>query len=75
MPAEYGSSTYDRQVAVLVHAACQVLDDMGVNGLSTCEATKAQLRVAFEPFRDETEHGVMDYPLDWAEQIVAQIGK
>lgn len=75
MPAEYASSAYDQQIAHLVRAAAQVLDDMGVNGLSTCEMTKAQLRVAFEPFRDETEHGVMDYPLDWAEQVVAQIGK
>ncbi len=61
------------EIGALVAAACQILDDMGVNGLSTCEATKAQLRVAFEPFRDETEHGVMDYPLDWAESILAKL--
>ena len=73
MPAEYGSSAYDRQVAALVRAACHVLACMGANGLSTCEVAKAQLRVAFEPFRDETEHGVMDYPLDWAESILAKL--
>ena len=34
----------------LVDAAWQVLDDMGKDGLSCCGASKAQLRVAFEPF-------------------------
>ena len=48
------------QVSVLADAVWRVLDDMGEFGLSTCLATKASLRVAFEPFREQATEGDKD---------------
>lgn len=45
----------------LISAVWQVLDDFGRDGKSVCAATKAQLRVAFEPFWTESEWGEMRY--------------
>jgi len=40
----------DQQVADLVGAMGQVLDDMGMAGTSVSEYTKAKARIAIEPF-------------------------
>lgn len=53
----------------LLDAVWQVLDDFGEKGLSVCPAAKAQLRVAFEPFRTDDEP--VDYDLEEARRIVA----
>lgn len=42
----------DPHLAALVEAVWQVLDDMDQSGTCCCLAAKAQLRVAFEPYRD-----------------------
>lgn len=66
-----GQQFSDASIQDLVNAAWQVLDDMGTKGRSICEATKAQLRVAFEPFKikdgDELE---LDMPFDEAKAIL-----
>jgi hypothetical protein len=38
------------QIEQLANAACQVLDDMGADGLACCGLAKAALRIAIEPF-------------------------
>ena len=43
------------EVEALAEAMWQLLDDLGRGGQSVCLATKAQARVAFEPFRDKSE--------------------
>jgi hypothetical protein len=40
----------EKNIRNLEGAVWQVLDDMGEHGTSCCEAAKAQLRIAFEPF-------------------------
>lgn len=46
--------TKQEEIAIhdLVEAVWQVLDDMGKDGNSCCTYAKAQLRIAYEPFRD-----------------------
>jgi len=61
----------DSRMTALLEAVWQVLDDMGATGHSCCPAAKAQLRVAFEPFRDaELE---VDYPLGVAVALLDQL--
>lgn len=57
------------EMRALLAAVWQVLDDMGAEGLSVCPAAKAQLRVAFEPFRGDDDP--CDYDLDEARHLVA----
>lgn len=59
------------EIAALVDAMDQLLDDMGEHGQSVCLAAKAQARVAFEPFFDPEIH-VMDMPLEEAVRIVSE---
>lgn len=61
------------KVDALVEAVWQVLDDMGANSCSTCLASKALLRAAYEPFWDE-ELGEMDYPLEEARRVLVDVG-
>lgn len=59
------------QIAALIEAMDSLLDDMGHDGQSVCLYTKAQARVAFEPFLDpESAEFIM--PLDEAERIVRE---
>ena len=60
-------------IAQLADAVWQVLDDMGVSGQSTCLATKALLRVAFEQFHDPI-YDEMGMPLKDAEDILIDVG-
>lgn len=41
------------QIESLRSAMAQVLDDFGEDGKSVCGATKAEARVAFQPFLDD----------------------
>lgn len=43
------------QIHALAEAMWQLLDDMGKTGQSACLAAKANARVAYEPFRDQSE--------------------
>lgn len=61
----------------LVWAAWQALDDFGAEGKSVCGATKAQLRMAIEPFKviwadSATEPG-LDYSVDAAEALLKDL--
>lgn len=59
------------QIAALVDAMDQLLDDMGHTGQSVCLYAKAKARVAFDPFLDpEAVEFVM--PLDEAQKILAE---
>lgn len=61
------------EIVELIYAMDQLLDDMGTDGLSVCAYAKARARIAFEPFRDPTEHGD-EYmiSLDDAKRIVTE---
>lgn len=67
-----GRSTPRREsIAALIDAMDSVLDDMGKNGLSVCLYTKAQARIALEPFLSpESAEFIM--PLSEAERIVKE---
>jgi hypothetical protein len=60
--------SYDNDdVADLVDAMDQLLDDMGKTGQSVCLMAKAKARIAFEPFR--TEDHADEFPLEDAKKI------
>ena len=42
----------EKQITALADAVWQVLDDMDGGGTCCCEAAKADLRLAYEPFAD-----------------------
>lgn len=63
--------THTTDLAALVDAVWQVLDDMGATGKCCCGAAKAALRVAYEPFRDTDLE--MDMPLSVAQQILGDV--
>lgn len=58
------------QVDKLAEAMCQLLDDMGKNGLSVCVLAKAHARIAYEPFCDPEDIEFI-MPLQAAKNIVA----
>lgn len=58
------------QIRALADAVLQVLDDMGDDGLSCCEFAKAQLRIAYEPFRDDSD-GLTPQSLEKAKLVIA----
>ncbi|SHJ71124.1 hypothetical protein SAMN05444159_1289 [Bradyrhizobium lablabi] len=61
----------EAQVAALVEAMDQLLDDMGPNGQSVCLAAKAQARIAFDPFLDpECVEFIM--PLEQAKRVILE---
>jgi hypothetical protein len=51
--------TEREQCASLIEAVWQVLDDMGEDGTCCCTAAKAELRLAYEPFKHEDYKGWM----------------
>lgn len=59
------------ELKALIEAAWLVLDDMGADRTSCCLYAKAQLRLAFEAFRDPELD--MDMPLDTAAEIVRSV--
>lgn len=59
------------QIAALVEAMDQLLDDMGLHGQSVCLFAKAQARIAFEPFLDK-ECIEFFMSLNEAKRIVAE---
>lgn len=63
----------ESNVKALVDAMWQLLDDMGTNGASVCRASKAQARVAFEPFRDNEPEYEDWMSLDEAKAIILEI--
>lgn len=65
-----GRMADDQQVRALVEAMDQLLDDMGKDGTCVSPLSKAQARIAFEPFRDPDNNFYMS--LDRAKRIVAQ---
>lgn len=60
------------RLLALVEAAWQVLDDMGTTGQTCSAAAKAQLRVAFEPFRTQDDEFEVEMPLEDAQAILEQ---
>ena len=60
------------EVQCLIDAVWQVLDDMGKDGRSCCESTKAGLRFAYEPFVIEGDE--FDYPLEEAKEVLRSVG-
>lgn len=65
------------QLQALVDAVWQVLDDMAEKGKCCCGAAKAELRIAFEPFRVQIEAddpGACDgfMPLEAAQSIIKE---
>lgn len=62
------------QVAVLAMAVWQALDDMGPDGTCVCQATKAMLRVAYEPFNTDPDDEVLDMTLSEAMTILRDVG-
>lgn len=63
------------EIAGLVDAAWQVLDDMGVEGTSCCLMAKAQLRHAMEPFyTPDDDNPPLDMPLSEAKRILRECG-
>lgn len=61
------------QISALADAVWQALDDMGKSGQSCCLATKAQLRIAIEPFVDD-DTPTIDYSLVDAQEIASEAG-
>ena len=59
------------QIAALVDAVWQILDDMGGRGTACCQAAKADLRIAYEPFTGD--HSPMAYSLNDARKTVEAI--
>lgn len=59
------------QMRALIDAVWQVLDDMGTDGTSCCGMAKAQLRIAFEPFRGDDEP--VDYSLEDAQRLMNEV--
>jgi hypothetical protein len=71
--AEEGEMEYK-----LIDAMWQILDDMGKTGTSVCLATKAQARIAFEPFYQQLDEIHTDLYDDWmsleeAQAIISQL--
>lgn len=59
------------QIASLVSAMEQLLDDMGKDGQSVCLAAKAMARIAFEPFCD-SDAAEYYMPLEEAKRIARE---
>lgn len=55
-PCTQKYALHECRVAALADAMWQLLDDMGAKGQSVCLLAKVQARVAFEPFRDKSDH-------------------
>ena len=69
--AEKEAARLNKQTKSLADAMWQVLDDMGKDGSCVCLATKAQARIAYEPFSDpRCERDFM--PLAEARRILAE---
>jgi hypothetical protein len=64
----------DPRVGALIEAMDQILDDMGREGQSVALASKAQARIAFEPFLDPESRAVY-MPLDEAEKIWREVNR
>ena len=61
------------QVACLAMAVWQVLDDMGPTGTCVAPATKALLRVAYEPFHTDPDEDSLDMTLSEAMTILREV--
>lgn len=60
------------EIEALAEAMDQLLDDMGPNGQSVCLGSKAQARIAFEPFLDpECREFIM--PLEEAKRVMDDV--
>jgi hypothetical protein len=68
MKADY----WPEEIKALVAAMSQILDDMRKDGTSVCLATKAQARIAYEPFADPEE---IDFimPIEEARRILEEL--
>lgn len=62
----------EQEVRALADAVWQVLDDFGERGQCVCEAAKAQLRIAFEPFKSCADVEP-EYPLHEAVRVVSEL--
>ena len=61
------------QFQALVDAVWYALDDMGKDGHSVCEGTKALLRYHFEPFNGGPTDEQPDYSLATAEAVLREV--
>jgi hypothetical protein len=69
---------WDENVEALAAAMLRVLDDMGggpfssSSSTSVCLATKAQARIAYEPFAGTDERAII-MPIEEARRILAEV--
>jgi hypothetical protein len=66
------ATRWSEDVKALAAAMSQVLDDMRVDGTSVCLATKAQARIAYEPFADPDEKEFI-MPIEEARRILEEL--
>jgi len=64
------------QFVILASAAWQVLDDMGREGHTCCEASKATLRYALEPFLPDIKYepADVDYEYEAEVSVLKEVG-
>ena len=62
-----------REEQALIAAMDQVLDDMGTGGFAVCGATKAQARVALDPYLNDEERA-LHTPVEDARQLLKDVG-
>ncbi|MGB6326674.1 MAG: hypothetical protein WBG11_13140 [Methylocella sp.] len=67
-----GTTSHPEDVEALAAAMSQVLDDMRKDGISVCLATKAQARIAYEPFADPGEKEFI-MPIEEARRIIEEL--
>ena len=63
----------ETQKQALIAAMDQVLDDMGTGGFAVCGATKAQARVALDPYLNDEERA-LHTPIEDARQLLKDVG-
>jgi hypothetical protein len=66
------TTSYLEEIETLAAAMAQLLDDMGNEGTSVCLAAKAQARIAYEPFAEPAEKGML-MPLEEAQRIIEEL--
>jgi hypothetical protein len=69
---EMGTSSFLDDVDALRCAMAQILRDMGDDGLSVSPLAKAQARVAFEAFSNESDQAAI-VPLESARATLAEL--
>ena len=70
------SAPTEEQITALADAMWQLLDDMVRSGQDVCLASKAQARIAYEPFLDKDDPADLDWmTLAEAEAIMDELNR